>query len=145
MNLAVYKTLTFGISAAFAGVAGSLLMIETPQATDTKFGLDLAIFLVVALVIGGVATIWGAIPGALVFVFIPYYTRRSGATTSASSRDAPAPAPSRGVFYGACCWSSSSSCPAASWTGIRRVKARLVKVIPNPSWLPEHHAEIIVQ
>jgi branched-chain amino acid transport system permease protein len=143
VNLAYLKTLTFGVSAAVAGVAGSLLMIETPQATDTKFGLELAIFLVVALVIGGVATLWGAIPGALAFVFIPYYARQWSDNFS-FLEGRPGAGAISGVFYGALLLVFIFVLPGGVMDGIRRIKARVVKVIPNPSWLPKDHAEIIV-
>lgn len=143
VNLAVFKTLTFGMSAAVAGVAGSLLMIETPQATDTKFGLELAIFLVVALIIGGVATVGGAVPGALAFVFIPYYTRQWGDNIS-FLEGRPGAGAISGIFYGALLLVFVFALPGGVMDGIRRVKARVIKVIPNPSWLPEDHAEIIV-
>jgi branched-chain amino acid transport system permease protein len=143
INLAAVKTLTFGVSAAVAGVAGSLLMIETPQATDTKFGLQLAIFLVVALVIGGVATLWGAIPGALAFVFIPYYARQ-WADNFGFLEGRPGAGAISEVFYGALLLVFIFVLPGGVMDGVRRIKARIVKVIPNPSWLPEDHAEIIV-
>ncbi len=143
VNLALVKTLTFGLSAAVAGVAGSLLMIETPQATDTKFGLELAIFLVVALVIGGVATLWGAIPGALAFVFIPYYTRQ-WADNFGFLEGRPGAGAISGVFYGILLLVFIFLLPGGVMDGIRRIKARVVMVIPNPAWLPEHHAKVIV-
>jgi len=143
VNLALIKTLTFGLSAAVAGVAGSLLMIETPQATDTKFGLELAIFLVVALVIGGVATLWGAIPGALAFVFIPYYTRQWSDNFS-FLEGRPGAGAISGVFYGALLLVFVFALPGGVMDGVKRIRARIVKVIPNPSWLPKDHAEIIV-
>jgi len=143
VNLALVKTLTFGLSAAVAGVAGSLLMIETPQATDTKFGLELAIFLVVGLVIGGVATLWGAIPGALAFVFIPYYTRQ-WADNFSFLEGRPGAGAISGVFYGALLLLFVFVLPGGVMDGVKRIRARIVKVIPNPSWLPKDHAEIIV-
>jgi len=143
VNLAVYKTLTFGVSAAVAGVAGSLLMIETPQATDTKFGLNLAIFLVVALVIGGVATIGGAIPGALAFVFVPYYTRDWSDNIS-WLQGRPGAGAISDVIYGVLLLIFVFLMPGGVMDGIRRIKARVVKVIPNPSWLPKDHAAVIV-
>ena len=48
-------------------------MMNRPFASDVQFGLQLAIFLVVGLVIGGAGTISGAVPGALVYVFVPYF------------------------------------------------------------------------
>jgi len=143
VNLPIYKTVTFGFSAAIAGVAGSLLMIETPQATDTKFGVELAIFLVVALVLGGVATIGGAIPGALAFVFIPYYTRQ-WADDISWLEGRPGAGAISGVFYGALLLVFVFILPGGVMDGIRRLKARLVKVIPNPSWLPRDHAEVVI-
>ena len=73
VNLPMYKALTFGVSAAFGGIAGTMLMMNRPFASDVQFGLNLAIFLVVGLVIGGAGTISGAVPGALVYVFVPYF------------------------------------------------------------------------
>ena len=68
--VARYKILAFAASAAFAGVAGSLLMIQLPQATAGRFDLYLSIFLLIGLIAGGRATIYGAIPGAVIFVLL---------------------------------------------------------------------------
>ena len=73
VNLSLYKTMAFGVSAAYGGLAGSMLMINRPFASDVQFGLTLAIFLVVGLVAGGAGTISGAVPGALIYVFVPYF------------------------------------------------------------------------
>ena len=64
VNLPLYKAMAFGVSAAFGGLAGSMLMMNRPFASDVQFGLTLAIFLVVGLVAGGAGTISGAVPGA---------------------------------------------------------------------------------
>lgn len=61
-----YKVLAFALSAAFAGVAGSLLMIQLPVASDAQFDLLFAILLLIGLIVGGRTTIVGAIAGALV-------------------------------------------------------------------------------
>jgi branched-chain amino acid transport system permease protein len=71
--VARYKILAFATSAAFAGLAGSLLMIQLPQATTGRFDLNLSIFLLIGLIAGGRATIWGAIPGAIIFVILRNY------------------------------------------------------------------------
>jgi branched-chain amino acid transport system permease protein len=143
VNLPIYKTLMFGVSAAFAGIAGSLLMIQQPQATDTRFGIELAIFLVVALVIGGVATIGGAVAGALVFVFLPYYATQWSENISFLEGRPGAGAVS-GVVYGVLLLVFVFVLPGGVMDGIRRLKARVVRVIPNPSWLPKEHAEMVV-
>ena len=46
-----------------------------------------------------------------------------------------------GVFYGVLLLVFIFVLPGGVMDGIRRIKARVVKVIPNPSWLPEDHAE----
>jgi branched-chain amino acid transport system permease protein len=71
--VARYKILAFATSAAFAGLAGSLLMIQLPQATTGRFDLYLSIFLLIGLIAGGRGTIWGAIPGAIIFVILRTY------------------------------------------------------------------------
>ena len=60
--------------ATFANrLAGSMLMMNRPFASDVQFGLNLAIFLVVGLVAGGAGTISGAVPGAFIYLFVPYF------------------------------------------------------------------------
>jgi branched-chain amino acid transport system permease protein len=144
VNPAIYKTLMFGVSAAMAGVAGSLLMIQQPQATDTRFGIELAIFLVVALVIGGVATIAGAVPGALVYVFLPYYAVQWSENIG-FLEGRPGAGAISGVIYGVLLLIFVFILPGGVMDGIRRLRARVVRIIPNPSWLPKEHAEVVVE
>lgn len=73
IDVSRYKIYAFAVSAAFAGVAGCLLAIQTPQVTGSRFDVYLAIFLLIGLIAGGSKTIWGAIPGALVFVALRDY------------------------------------------------------------------------
>ena len=55
VNLATYKTLAFGISAFYAGVAGSLLAIATTFVQPRHVPITLSIFLLVGVVVGGSA------------------------------------------------------------------------------------------
>ena len=73
INVSRHKVFAFALSAAFAGVAGCLLVIQTPQVIGSRFDLNLAIFLLIGLIAGGRTSIWGAIPGALVFVALRNY------------------------------------------------------------------------
>ena len=73
VNVPLYKAMAFAMSAVYGGLAGSMLMINRPFASDVQFGTRMAIFLVVGLVVGGSGTIAGAIPGAFVYFFVPYY------------------------------------------------------------------------
>ena len=132
VNVAMYKTLSFGMSAAFAGIAGSLLMFQRPQATETKFGVNLAIYLFVGLVVGGVATISGAIPGAFLFVFVPFYASRWSTNFSFLEGRLVAPAD---LLYGVLLLAVVFVLPGGAIDGIRRLRIRIVRILPNPPWL----------
>ncbi len=71
IHLAQFKTRTFAVSAMFAGVAGSLGAIAVQFVAPDSFTFILSITLFVGLVAGGVASISGAVFGALFIVFVP--------------------------------------------------------------------------
>jgi branched-chain amino acid transport system permease protein len=71
INISLYKTTTFGISALYAGIAGSLSAVVVQFVAPDSFTFVLAIGLFVGLVIGGVGSIPGAIFGGLFLVFVP--------------------------------------------------------------------------
>jgi branched-chain amino acid transport system permease protein len=64
VSLPRYKTLAFGISAFYAGVAGSLYVIAHGYMNPDVFPIVLSIYLVAALAIGGLDSLVGAIAGA---------------------------------------------------------------------------------
>jgi branched-chain amino acid transport system permease protein len=70
VNLARYKTLAFGISAFYAGVAGSLLAIATTFVNPDAFGITLSIFLLVGVVVGGLGSLWPLVLGAVFIQFM---------------------------------------------------------------------------
>jgi len=151
VNLALYKSMAFGVSAAFGGVAGSMLMINRPFASDVQFGLNLAIFLVVGLVAGGAGTISGAIPGALIYVFVPYFVAQwtldqSGMPPGLKQITLPlfnwlenrqGGDAISGVFFGLGLLALVFLLPGGFVSGMRKLRARFVKVIPNPPWLTQ--------
>jgi branched-chain amino acid transport system permease protein len=68
VNVAVYKVTAFGLSAALAGLGGSLLVYRTGFVDPGGFDIQLSIRLLVMAVVGGVATIGGPLIGSgLVF------------------------------------------------------------------------------
>lgn len=71
IDVALLKTRTFAVSAMFTGIAGALGAIAVQFVAPDSFTVMLSITLFVGLVAGGVATISGAIFGALFVVFIP--------------------------------------------------------------------------
>lgn len=71
VNTALYKSLTFGVSALYTGVAGALAAIAVQFASPDSFTIFLSLTLVVGVVVGGLASISGAIYGALFIQFVP--------------------------------------------------------------------------
>jgi branched-chain amino acid transport system permease protein len=70
VNLALYKTLAFGISAAFAGIAGSLYAIANTFVNPDTFPITLSIFLLVGVVVGGLGSLAGLVAGAVFIYFM---------------------------------------------------------------------------
>ena len=70
VSLARYKTLAFGVSAAYAGVAGSLFAIATTFVNPDTFPIALSIFLLVGVVVGGLGSLMGMIAGAVFIHFM---------------------------------------------------------------------------
>jgi branched-chain amino acid transport system permease protein len=64
IGLARYKMLAFGLSAFYAGVAGSLYAMATAYMNPDVFPIILSVYLVAALALGGVDSIVGLILGA---------------------------------------------------------------------------------
>jgi len=71
INTSLYKSLTFGVSAMYTGVAGALGAIAIQFVAPDGFNILLSITLLVGVVIGGLAAIPGAIFGAIFVVFVP--------------------------------------------------------------------------
>jgi len=71
IELARYKTLTFGVGALFAGVGGALGAIAVGFVSPDSFTIALSLTLFVGMVVGGAASISGAIYGAIFIVFMP--------------------------------------------------------------------------
>jgi branched-chain amino acid transport system permease protein len=71
VNTAMYKSLTFGVSALYTGIAGALSAIAVQFASPDSFSIFLSLTLLVGVVVGGLASISGAFYGALFIQFIP--------------------------------------------------------------------------
>jgi len=75
INLALYKTLAFGVSAAFAGVAGSVFVIASNYAEPNNFPVTLSINILVGAAIAGLGSLSGMLFGAIVLEFIPTWSQ----------------------------------------------------------------------
>jgi branched-chain amino acid transport system permease protein len=71
VNTALYKSLAFGVSAMYTGIAGALGAIAVQFVAPDSFTIFLSILLLVGIVIGGMASISGALYGAIFIQFVP--------------------------------------------------------------------------
>jgi branched-chain amino acid transport system permease protein len=70
--LPIYKTLAFGVSAAYAGVAGSLFVLATAGfAQPNEFGVILSLEILIGAAVAGLGSLWGTIVGALFIGLLP--------------------------------------------------------------------------
>ena len=74
VNLATFKTRAFGLSAAYAGVAGALFVFANGFVAPESFTLVVSFSFLAAVVVGGLATVAGALFGALFIVFVPVWS-----------------------------------------------------------------------
>ena len=75
VSLARYKTLAFGISATYAGVAGGLFALATANVNPDSFPVALSIFLLVGIVVGGLGGLSGLVFGAIFVYFLPLWAQ----------------------------------------------------------------------
>ena len=71
IDLPRFKSLAFGTSAAFTGVAGALGAVVVAFVSPDSYSSFLSITLLVGLVVGGLASISGAIFGAIFIQYVP--------------------------------------------------------------------------
>jgi len=74
IDVARYKTLTFGVSAAYTGVGGALMAIGVQFVAPDSFSYFVSINFLVGMVVGGIASLAGAVYGALFIHVIPHLT-----------------------------------------------------------------------
>lgn len=70
-----YKLLAFVISAAFAGMAGTLYAMNFSTVTAAKFDFNTSILILVFVVLGGLGNIWGSIIAAALLTVLPELLR----------------------------------------------------------------------
>lgn len=71
VNPARAKITAFGISSFFAGIAGGMFALQQQYITvDPPFNLLLSVQYIAMIVLGGIGTVFGAVAGALAFVFL---------------------------------------------------------------------------
>jgi branched-chain amino acid transport system permease protein len=73
IDIAMFKTRTFAVSAMFTGIAGSLGAIAIQFVAPDSFTVQQSIFFFVGMVVGGTASIAGPVFGAVFIEFVPNF------------------------------------------------------------------------
>ncbi len=71
VNTAVYKATTFGVSGLYCGIAGALSAIVVEFIAPESYTFIHAILLLIAMVIGGLASIPACIIGGMFILYVP--------------------------------------------------------------------------
>jgi branched-chain amino acid transport system permease protein len=135
---ALYKTLAFGVSSFYAGVAGALLAIEVSYVNPDTFPLSLSILLLASVVVGGLGALSGVIFGALLIEFLPIYAQDPPLLPFELSKQSPT------VVFGVILILIMFVLPGGVASLIRRATAPIVRNLnrpkrpkPEPQLLPE--------
>ena len=140
VSLAPVKTIVFGISAAIAGIAGSLygLKLTLVEPDVPIFGLLGSITLLVALVVGGLAQQWGPFVGAMFYVFVNDWARGVGEDPDGSFLLGWAFSPGEkvnglgGILFGLLLILFARFVPFGAVGTARLGRSKVVQVIPQP-------------
>jgi len=130
MNLALYKTLSFGVASALGGVGGMIYVAETGIASPNDFTQLLSILFIVGLVVGGVGTLSGAVIGGLVIVFVPDWASSTQSLPGIPERWLQGP--TGNLILGVLLIVLTFVLPGGIVSGIRKLRAKIVVVMPRP-------------
>jgi branched-chain amino acid transport system permease protein len=75
IDIAKYKVFVFMLSAIFAATAGTLYAHNIAFVAPSSFGFNFSVELVTMVVLGGMASIWGAVSGAFFLTVLPELLR----------------------------------------------------------------------
>jgi branched-chain amino acid transport system permease protein len=70
IDTSLYKTVTFGISAAYTGIAGALSASAIAFVAPDSFTIFLSIKFLIGLVVGGVGSLAGSVIGGIFYVLV---------------------------------------------------------------------------
>jgi branched-chain amino acid transport system permease protein len=88
VSLPIYKTFAFGVSAAYAGLAGSLFVMATNGfAQPQEFGVILSLQLLIGAAVAGLGSLWGVLAGAAFVGLLPTVSASAPLIGSAHGQD----------------------------------------------------------
>jgi branched-chain amino acid transport system permease protein len=76
VNTSFRKVQIFVVSAVFASIAGSFYVYYIHFISPDSFAITFSVVLLTTVVIGGVGSVWGAVWGTLLMMFLPEYLKR---------------------------------------------------------------------
>jgi len=135
VDLVRWKLLNFAISASLGGLAGVMWAMDRAFVAEQGFGFLLAVELLVGLVIGGVATVPGAVVGAFVVVFVREFTKGLQIPLGFVTIDGEGPLSQ--AIYGAILVAVTFFAPGGLVWMFRLLRAKVYRVIPKPPELSE--------
>lgn len=130
VNITAMKVITFGVSASLGGLAGVCWAMDRAFVSEADFGFPLAIELLVGLVIGGVATLWGGLLGGLVVVFVREFTKNVSLPLGFYTLDGNGPL--SGAIFGVILILVTFFAPGGLVSILRKIRDKFVTVIPQP-------------
>jgi branched-chain amino acid transport system permease protein len=93
INLGAWRVLAFVVSAAAAGLAGGVLALVVRLAAPSGFSLVLSLSLLTAIVLGGLGSLFGALLGSALLVFLPPFVTDLGGDFGLDNTEAAQLAP----------------------------------------------------
>src|SRR5579871_3130120 len=87
INLTKYRTLSFGLAAFFAGIAGALYAHYQLVISQEGFGIERSILFLAMIIIGGTGSIMGTLMGTAFVVLVPEAMESLGNSLKGSAFD----------------------------------------------------------
>lgn len=129
VNLALTKTMAFGVASALGGVGGVVYVMELGIAAPLDFTQLLAINFVVGLVVGGVGTQSGAVIGGFVIAFVPDWASSTESIAFVPERWLDGPTGT--LFLGVMLIVLTFFLPGGIAQWGMRTKAKFLRVVPR--------------
>jgi branched-chain amino acid transport system permease protein len=76
INIARTQVMAFMVSAVCAGLGGGVIALINQNVSPDSYALTLSLYLLLAIVLGGLGSLFGAIWGSIAIVLLPYYTTK---------------------------------------------------------------------
>ena len=131
INLAITKTISFGIASALGGIGGVIYVAEVGIASPDDFSSLVAIYLIVGLVVGGVGTLEGAVIGGLIYALVPDWASSTQSIAFVPERWLQGPTGS--LILGIMLILLTLFMPGGIATALKKIKSKYIR-IQNPSY-----------